>query len=154
MINCQLDIYIKWELYMYMYICSLSPYYNYYFHFPYRKRLELMKFFFVYLLKFSQHAGSYILKSTCFKYILWRTVIFYSDRPSSVVLALDTCTFKPPCNELRHSVWPGVFDCLFWWGFFVIATDLKPLNRISWNFVVGKDILWRCACINSVFFLS
>ena len=26
----------------------------------------------------------------------------------------------------------------------VSATPLKPLNRISWNFVVMKDIMWRC----------
>ena len=28
---------------------------------------------------------------------------------------------------------------------FVSATPLKPLNRISWNFVVIKDIMCRCA---------
>ena len=28
---------------------------------------------------------------------------------------------------------------------FVSATPLKPLNRISWNFVVMKDIMCRCA---------
>ena len=28
---------------------------------------------------------------------------------------------------------------------FVIATPLKPHNRISWNFVDNKDILCRCA---------
>ena len=27
----------------------------------------------------------------------------------------------------------------------VSATPLKPLNRISWNFVVMKDIMCRCA---------
>ena len=29
--------------------------------------------------------------------------------------------------------------------FLVSATPLKPLNRISWNFVVMKDIMCRCA---------
>ena len=29
--------------------------------------------------------------------------------------------------------------------FLVIATPLKPLKRISWNFVVMKDIMCRCA---------
>ena len=29
--------------------------------------------------------------------------------------------------------------------FFVSATPLKPLNRMSWNFVVIKNILHRCA---------
>ena len=29
--------------------------------------------------------------------------------------------------------------------FLVSATPLKPLNRISWNFVVIKDIMCRCA---------
>ena len=28
---------------------------------------------------------------------------------------------------------------------FVSATSLKPLNRISWNFVVMKDLMCRCA---------
>ena len=29
--------------------------------------------------------------------------------------------------------------------FLVSTTPLKPLNRISWNFVVMKDIMCRCA---------
>ena len=31
------------------------------------------------------------------------------------------------------------------WKILVNATPLKPLNRISWNFVVMKDIICRCA---------
>ena len=30
-------------------------------------------------------------------------------------------------------------------GFFASATPLKPLNRIWWNLVVMKDIMFRCA---------
>ena len=42
---------------------------------------------------------------------------------------------------------------------FVSTTPLKPLNRISWNFVVNQDIMCRCACIftgnfDSIFFLG
>ena len=33
---------------------------------------------------------------------------------------------------------------------FVSATPLKPLNRISWYFVVMKDILWRFACLQEI----
>ena len=41
--------------------------------------------------------------------------------------------------------------------FLVSATPLKPLNRISWNFVVMKDIMCRCAYPQEIlipFFLS
>ena len=40
--------------------------------------------------------------------------------------------------------------------FLVSTTPLKPLNRISWNFVVMKDIMCRCAypqeILNPLFF--
>ena len=41
--------------------------------------------------------------------------------------------------------------------FLVSATSLKPLDRISWNFVVMKDIMCRCACHQEIlipFFFS
>ena len=34
--------------------------------------------------------------------------------------------------------------------FLVSATPLKPLNRISWNFVVVKDIPCRCAYLQEI----
>ena len=48
--------------------------------------------------------------------------------------------FDPSVSQsVSQSVSPSV---LF---FLVSATPLKPLNRISWNFVVMKDIMCRCA---------
>ena len=35
--------------------------------------------------------------------------------------------------------------------FLVSTTRLKPLNRISWNFVVMKDIMCRCAYSLEIF---
>ena len=37
----------------------------------------------------------------------------------------------------------------FYWN-----SPLKPLSRISWNFVVMKDIMCRCANFVSIFFLG
>ena len=34
--------------------------------------------------------------------------------------------------------------------FLVSVTPLKPLNRISWNFVVMKDIICRCAYLQEM----
>ena len=37
----------------------------------------------------------------------------------------------------------GENERLYWK--FVSATPLKPINTISWNYVVMKGIMWRCA---------
>ena len=54
--------------------------------------------------------------------------------------------YDTPRNELRRV---NVFDPLVSQSdspvFLVSTTPLKPLNRISWNFVVMKDIMCRCA---------
>ena len=38
--------------------------------------------------------------------------------------------------------------------FLVSATPLKPLNRIAWNFVVMKDIMWRYAFLQEMLIWS
>ena len=75
------------------------------------------------------------------------------------------------CNE-GHNVWirisTGNFDSIFFlrvtpffsleiwqkWKIllkqFVSATPLKPLNRMSWNFVVVKGIPCRCAYLHEI----
>ena len=62
--------------------------------------------------------------------------------------------FSESCPFLNLEIWPK-------WNIllkqFVSATPLKPLNRISWNLVVVKDIPCRCAYLQEIliqFFFS
>ena len=57
------------------------------------------------------------------------------------ILAMASWKCAPP-----HPVWKSVSPV-----FLVSATPLKPLNRISWNFVVIKDIMYRCAYPQEIF---
>ena len=50
---------------------------------------------------------------------------------------------------LHLEIWPK-WDILL--KQFVSATTLKPLNRITWNFVVVKDIPCRCAYLQEILF--
>ena len=54
----------------------------------------------------------------------------------------DSIFFLGVTTFLNWKIWPKWKILL---KQFVSATPLKPLNRISWNFVVMKDIPCRCA---------
>ena len=65
-----------------------------------------------------------------------RPTFSQSDIPCCIPHATSCGGYKVFDPSVRQSVSPV---------FLVSATPLKPLNRISWNFVVMKNIMCRCA---------
>ena len=79
----------------------------------------------------------------------WQTAFIYSCLLLSLVQFVDWffiphATSCGGYNVFYPSVRPSVCQSVSP-VFLVSATPLKPLNRISWNFVVMKDIIRRCA---------
>ena len=58
----------------------------------------------------------------------------------------DSILFQGILNFLNLEIWPKWRILL---KQFVSATPLKLLNRDSWNFVINKDILCRCAYLQN-----
>ena len=77
----------------------------------------------------------YFLSSVMRNFLAWLLIIPHATR----------CV---GCNVFYPSLGQSV---LF---FFVSATPLKPFNRVSWNFVINKDILCRCAYVQEILDLN
>ena len=80
---------------------------------------------------------SFILQATsCKGYFFNQPTFSQSDIPFCIPLATSCGGYNVFDPSVRPSVSPVSL---------VSATPPKPLNRISWNFVVMKNIMCRCA---------